>query len=156
MKDVLTTAEGVAVLCLLMVRADKEIKQEELASMLNNPFFTEHVADKIGPHDTFITNFNHACKRLGTESLEKKAIAALSKGFPAIQLKTIALLTMIAGADGDYAQTEKELVARVATGLKIKVADAEHEVQRMRASIREQAKHKEDPDAIDKGPEVEK
>jgi len=134
MKDVLTTSEGVAVLCLLMVGADAEIKQEELASMLGNPFFQEHVADKIGPHKKFLKLFTAAKRSLGADALEKKAIAALNKGFPALKLKTLALMTLIAGADDDYDQLEKELVARVAIGLHINMEEIEPEFKKMKAA----------------------
>ncbi len=134
MKDTLTTPEAVAVLCLLMVGADTEIKQEELASMLGNPFFQEHVSDKIGPHPKFVKTFNAAKQSIGSRELEKKAIAALNKGFPALKLKTLALMTTIAGADNEYDQLEKELVVRVATALKIPVEEIEPEFKKMKAA----------------------
>lgn len=132
MDDIMTTAEGVAVLCLLMAGADRVFKQEELASMLNNPFFLEHVSEKLGPHDEFLQQFLAARKTLGTEELEKKAITALKSAFPTFKVKTLATMTLIAGADDDYTQPEKELAARVATALKVDFKEVQQEIEKMR------------------------
>lgn len=141
MMDVLNTPEAVAVLCLLMVGADSEIKQEELASMLTNPFFQEHVAEKIGPHPEFLQKYNQAKKQHGKDALEKRAIKALKSGFPALQLKTLALMTLIAGADGDYDKTEKELAVRVSTALNIPIGDVDSELEKMKEGIRKAAEN---------------
>lgn len=137
MLDTMTTSEAVAVLCLRMVGADESIKPEELTTMLSNPFFLEHVSEKIGPHGKFLRKYNQARKHLGGAGIEKKAIASLKSGFPALQIKTLALMTLIAGADGEYDQTEKELVARVATEFKIPVEDIEPELGKMQEAFRQ-------------------
>ena len=99
MMDQLTTPEAVTVLALLMVGADGETKPEELSSMLANPFFREHVADKIGPPMEFIQKYNQTKNAEGAEKLEKKAVTALKSGFSAFRIKTLALMTIIAQAD---------------------------------------------------------
>lgn len=149
MLDVLSKSEAVAVLCLLMVGADDEIKLEELSSMLNNPFFQEHVTDKIGPHRLFLNKFNQA-RANGNESvLEKKAIGVLKSAFPAFQLKMLALLTIIAGADDDYDQSEKEFMARLTSEFGIPMASIEPELQKMKEAIRNQASQDNDKEPID-------
>lgn len=132
MQTKLTTPEGVAVLCLLTIGANEEIKHEELTSMLNNPFFIEHVADKIGPHKTFIKDFLAMKAEVGEEELEKRAMAALSQGFPALKLKTLALMTLIGEADGDFDKREKALVVRIAGGLDHTMQEIEAEVEKMK------------------------
>ena len=143
MMDILTTPEAVAVLCLLMVGADEDVRQEELASMLANPFFQEHVADKIWPHDKFIRSFNTLKANIGKNALEAKAVSTLKSAFPAMRIKTLALMTQIAGADGDYAQSEKELVVRISTALGIAINDVDQELEKMRVAVRETAKKAE-------------
>lgn len=135
MLDVLSQSEAVAVLCLLMVGADNEIKQEEISSMLGNPFFVEHVAEKIGPHKKFLKRFNQAKMQAGAGALEKKAVGVLRTAFPAFQIKVLALMTLIAGADGDYDQSEKELMARVSTEMGIKMEEIEPELEKMKEAI---------------------
>ena len=68
MLDRMTTPEAVTVLCLLMVAADGEIRQEELTSMLENPFFKEHVGEKIGSSKKFLKRYVAAKKKVGTGS----------------------------------------------------------------------------------------
>lgn len=135
----MTQPESIAILSLLMVGANEEIKLEEISSMLNNPFFAEHISEKIGDHQEFLKRYNEAKKAIGKAGIEKHAIKTLKAAFPALQIKTVALLTLIADADGHFDQKEKELVARVATELKVSASDAEPELQKMREGLKLQA-----------------
>jgi len=137
MLDQLTTPEAVTVLALLMVGADGETKLEELASMLGNPFFKEHVAEKIGHPQNFIKKYNDTKTALGTEKLEDKAVSALKSAFPAFRVKTLALMSIIAGADNDFDQKEKELVARVSTALGVSMDDVGPEIEKMNEALTE-------------------
>ncbi len=143
MLDVFTTPESVAVLSLLMVGANEEIKLEELSSMIDNPFFAEHVAEKIGPHKEFLNKYNEVKKILGKNGLEKKATTALKGAFPALQIKTVAMMSIIAGADEVYDQQEKELLARVASELGVALKDVDPEMEKMQEGIIEQAAKRE-------------
>lgn len=134
----MTPPEAIAVLSLLMVGADNEIKQEELTSMFANPFFTDHVSEKIGPHPAFLKKYNEARKELGVRRLELYALKSMRNAFPALQIKTVALLTLIADADGDFDQKEKELVARVATELGVSAQEVEPELAKMKTAIQQQ------------------
>lgn len=135
MLDVLTKSEAVAILGMLMINADDAVKQEEITSMLNNPFFLKHVDEKIGAHKKFLRRFTQARKQYGDKALEEKAIATLKSAFPAFQLKTLALMTLIAGADDHYDSTEKELIARVATSLGVRVEEVQPELEKMKEAI---------------------
>lgn len=135
MIETITTPEAVTVLCLLMVRADGEIRHEELTSMLENPFFQKHVGDKIGPAKKFLKKYSADKQRHGVDAMEQAAIKQLKTAFPALQTKTLALMTLIAGADDEYAQQEKDLMARAATALGIPFADVDHEMNRMNQAI---------------------
>jgi len=135
MLELLKKSEAVAVLCLLTVNANDEIKLEELSSMLGNPFFIEHVTDKIGPHPRFLQEFSKTKAQLGETGMEKKAIAALKSAFPAFQVKTLALMTHIATADDEYDQSEKTLIARVAKELGVPIEDINPEVEKMQEAI---------------------
>jgi len=149
MLDVLSKSEAVAVLCLLMVSADDEIRLEELSSMLNNPFFQEHVTNKIGSHKRFLAKFNKAKASFGENALEQKALSVLKPAFPAFQTKMLALLTLIAGADDNYDQSEKELMARLSSELGIPMSSIEPELEKMKEAILNQSiqeKDKEDQD----------
>lgn len=135
MLDILSKPEAVGVLCLLMVSADNEIRMEEISTMLNNPFFIEHVTNKIGSHKKFLKRFQKARAEVGANTLEQKSIAVLKTTFPAFQLKVLALLTLIAGADDKYEQQEKELIARIATQLGVSIEDVQPELEKMREAI---------------------
>lgn len=141
MLEIPSTSEAVAILCLLMVGADNEVRMEEVNAMLNNPFFVEHVRNNIGPHQQFLKRFNQAKAETGEEALEKRAIKALKSAFPAFQLKTLAMLTLIAGADDEYDQREKELMARIASKLGVAMGDVEPELAKMKETILSQAIH---------------
>lgn len=131
MADEMTIQEAAAVLCLLMVGVDGEIRQEELASMLENPFFKSHVGDKLGPGKQFLKQYMAAKEQMGAEALETHALDQLKTTYPAFKTKTLALMTLIAGADNEYHQKEKEFMARAATVLGIPVQDVQHELSRM-------------------------
>lgn len=135
----MTPPEAIAILSLLMASADDEITMDEITTMLSNPFFTEHVSDKIGDHKAFLHQFLKLKQTLGKQKLEEQAIKVIKNGFPALQLKTVALLTLIADADGIFDQKEKELIARVATTLNIKAEEVDPELQKMRKKIERQA-----------------
>ncbi|QJB57530.1 TerB family tellurite resistance protein [Pseudodesulfovibrio sp. zrk46] len=135
MLDTLSQPEAVCILCLLMVGADDEVKMEEISSMLNNPFFKEHVTQKIGSHRKFLKRFKKAKAEVGAKALEQKAITVIKTTFPAFQLKLLALLTLIAGADNNYDQQEKELIARIATNLGVSIEDVQPELEKMREAI---------------------
>jgi len=135
MLELLKKSEAVTVLCLLTVNANDEIKLEELSSMLGNPFFIEHVTDKIGPHPRFLQEFSKTKAQLGESGMEKKAIAALKSAFPAFLVKTLALMTLIATADDEYDQSEKTLIARVAKELGVPIEDINPEVEKMQEAI---------------------
>lgn len=137
MLDILNQAEAAAVLCLLMLGANGENKPEEVGSMLTNPFFKEHIADKLGQPTEFLKKYNQSIDSVGPSGLEKKAVAGLKGAYPAFQLKTLAMMTLIAGADDDYDQTEKELMARVSTNLGISMDELAPEVEKMKAAILE-------------------
>ena len=137
MLDILNPAEAAAVLCMLMLGANGENKPEEVGSMLTNPFFKEHIAEKIGHPAEFLKKYNQSIDAMGPSGLEKKSIAALNGGYPAFKLKTLAMMTLIAGADNDYDRTEKELMARVSTNLGISMEELAPEVEKMKAAILE-------------------
>lgn len=135
MLDILTQSEAVAVLCLLMIGADDEIRPEELTAMLDNPFFVEYITENIRPHKDFLLKFNTTKEKHGEQALEEKAIHSLKDAFPAYQLKTLALMMLIAGADDHYDQQEKELLARVAVKLGVEVDTVQPELERMRRAV---------------------
>ena len=137
MLDILNQAEAAAVLCLLMLGANGENKPEEVGSLLTNPFFKEHLADKLGQPTEFLKKYKQSIDAIGPSGLEKKAVAGLKGAYPAFQLKTLAMMTLIAGADNDYDQTEKELMARVSTHLGISMGELAPEVEKMKAAILE-------------------
>ncbi len=137
--DVLTTPEAVTVLCLLMIGADEDNKPEEIESMLNNPFFIKHIAEKIGPHRDFLKKYNQAIGTLGEERLERVAVSVLKSAYPAFRTKTLALMTLIAGADNEYDHREKLLMARVATALGIPMEEIGPELGKMKNAILMQA-----------------
>jgi len=139
MLEIPSTSEAVAILSLLMVGVDDEIKMEEINAMLNNPFFVEHVTSKIGPHQEFLKKYNQAKDETGEANLENRAINALKSAFPAFQLKALAMLTLIAGADEHYDQREKELMARIASQLDISMKDVEPVLSKMKEAILDQA-----------------
>lgn len=150
----MTPPEAIAILSLLMVDADNEIKTEEITAMLSNPFFAEHVTEKLGDHKAFLKQFIDVKQAMGKQKLEAHAIKILKNAFPALQLKTVALLTLIADADGVFDQKEKELVARVALELKIKAEEVDPELQKMRESIQHQEKKAEEvEEAVEKAAE---
>lgn len=135
MLDILSQPEAAAVLCLLMIDANGESKPEEVGSMLSNPFFKEHISDKIGHPAEFLKNFRITIESIGPSGLEKKAVAALKGGYPAFQVKTLAMMTLIAGADQDFDQTEKELMARVSTNLGVTMDEVAPELDKMKQAI---------------------
>ena len=137
MLDILNPVEAAAVLCMLMIGANGENKPEEVGSMLTNPFFKQHIAEKIGHPAAFLKKYNQSLEALGPSGLEKKSLATLKGAYPAFQLKTLAMMTLIAGADDEYDQTEKELMARVSTNLGISMDELSPEVEKMKASILE-------------------
>jgi len=140
MLDPMTTPEAVAVLCLLTIGANDAVKEEEVTSMLGSPFFREHVSEKIGPHRQFLKEYVWALKKVGKSGLEERAVAKLKTAYPALQVKTIAIMTHIAGADGEYSRTEKELVARVAVTLGVAMRDVQPELERLKEAVRQGAK----------------
>ncbi len=71
----------------------------------------------------------------GKQELERKAVATLKGAYPAFRIKTLALMTLIAGADEKFDQPEKELIARVSTGLGITMQEIEPEVRKMKNVI---------------------
>ncbi len=152
----MTQPESIAILSLLMVGADQDIKLEEISSMLNNPFFAEHVSEKLGDHKVFLQKYNEAKKALGITGLESQALKVLKSAFPALQIKTVALLTLIADADGDFDQKEKELVARVAVELNVTAKDADPELQKMKDTIKQQAEQAVEDAAQKKAQEEKK
>ena len=133
--DLLTHHEASAVLCLLMIEANNENKPEEVQSMLKNPFFMQHIADKIGSPKKFLRKYNEGMGKLGEQGMERIAITTLKGAYPAFRLKTLALMTLIAGADEDYDQEEKELVARVTLALRVPMEDIAPELEKMKNSI---------------------
>jgi len=135
MLDILNPAEAAAVLCMLMLGANGENKPEEVGSMLASPFFKEHIAKKIGHPTQFIKKYNQSIDAIGLSGLEEKSVAALKGAYPAFQLKTLAMMTLIAGADDEYDRTEKELMARVSTHLGISMEELTPEVTKMKATI---------------------
>ncbi len=149
MLEVLSKSEAVAVLCLLMAGADDEIRMEEISSMLNNPFFKEHVTNKIGNHKRFLKSFNTARSEQGKEALEMRAVKIIKSAFPAFQLKVLALLTLIAGADENYDQSEKEMMARLATELGISMASIQPELDKMKEAILNESLHNDEDEAVD-------
>jgi len=133
--DILNTTEAATVLCLLMLSANNENKPEEIGSILVNPFFIDHVSDKLGPPKDFIEKYNLALEEQGKKELERKTVATLKGAYPAFRIKTLALMTLIAGADEKFDQPEKELIARVSTGLGITMQEIEPEVRKMKNVI---------------------
>ncbi|MDC0335610.1 TerB family tellurite resistance protein [Pseudodesulfovibrio sp.] len=155
MSDALTTPEAVAILSLLMVGADSEVRVEELSSMISNPFFAEHVTDKIGPHKEFIKKYNGIKKAIGNEAMEANAIAALKGAFPALQVKTIALMTFIAEADGTVEKQESELIDRVMQALSVATKDVDPEKKKMQETMEAQAEAKAENDKKETKPKAE-
>lgn len=123
--------QAAVMLCMLMVGADNEIKQEELAAMLTNPFFEEHVAEGLGPHKEFLKKYNEAKASMGIEKLEKLAVSVLNKSLPAFRHKTLALMTVIANADGSYDDSEKELIDRVSQAFDVPESEVQDELEKM-------------------------
>ena len=148
MLNILNPAEATAVLCMLMINANGENKPEEVGSLLTNPFFKQYIVEKIGHPGEFLKKYNQALNSAGPSGLEKKSVAVLKGAYPAFQLKTLALMTLIAGADDDYDQTEKELMARVSTNLGITMDELAPEVEKMKTAILED---KESPPEEKKG-----
>jgi len=146
MKEKMTPPESVAVLCLLTVGADKKIRLEEITSMIQNSFFQEHVMDKISPHHSFLERYKQALKMEGPEKLEARAIAALSSDFTALKLKTVALMLLIAEADGEFDDMEKALIGRVAKSLKLNPAEAQTELQKMKKAVLTEKQEKDTTD----------
>ena len=147
MMEQLTTPEAVTVLALLMVGADGETKLEELASMLANPFFREHVAEKIGQPMKFIQKYNQTKNAAGADGMEKRAVTALKSSFPAFRIKTVALMTIIAQADDNFDDNEKILVARVSKALSVSMDDVGPEIEKMNEAPPPQTSSKEDEKA---------
>ncbi len=72
--DILNTTEAATVLCLLMLSANNENKPEEIGSILVNPFFIDHVSDKLGPPRDFIENTIWPWRNKGNRNLKEKPL----------------------------------------------------------------------------------
>ena len=150
MIESMTSQEAAAVLGVMMIGADGANRPEELRSMLDNPFFKAHIAEHVPSPGAFLRDFNNAMGVLGESGLERKAIDAIKTAFPAFQLKTLAMLTLIAGANDDYHQNEKALMARAVTALRFTMDDVAPELEKMRAAVAEQNENQEDETDVDK------
>lgn len=139
MAEKMNEQEAAAILCLLLISADGEIRHEELSFMLSSPFFQKHVSDGIEPHQEFLQKYELVKSKIGREGLEKVAVSYLSKAFPAFQHKTLALMRLIAEDNDNYSGLEKDMVTRVAEALNVSMEDVDAEVDKQ-LKIKKEAK----------------
>lgn len=153
MSDTISEQEAAVMACLLVIEADGDIRQDELSAMLANPFFDEHLAGSIGPHMDFIQKFNQAKAKMGMEKIEELAVSVLNKGLPAFRHKTLALMTLIANADGEFDDREQEVINRMAETLDVSKGEMEAELEKMEKLAETNAKQEKPADQPEEGDE---
>lgn len=129
--DKLTTHEAAAVMCLLTIRANNEHKPVEVELMVSNRFFSTHILNKIDSPRSFVQRYNEGLRRIGPDKMEQLALSSLKSAYPAFRTKTLALMTLIASADNEYDQNEKDLIARTSLALSVTMEDIQPEIDKM-------------------------